>query len=472
MPKNRRFDNEGFLGLGVRHFQAFLIFFGISAAYALRANLSVALVAMTDNAANADFEQYDWHEKAKSVILSSFFWGYILTQVPGGALAKKYGGKMVLFYGISICSVLTILTPICAKIGGWQLVCALRVIQGLSQGLIFPSTHTLLSKWAPVEDRGNFTTYCYSGMQFGTMVMMATSGVIASSAMGWPGIFYLSGGLGVIWSIMWFIWGASTPAVSNLISLEEKKFIEQSVGLTSADTHSTAQLRTPWSKFLTSVPFFALLLTHSANSWGFWTLLTEIPSYMKNVYGVNIKSSALVSALPYLVNFLLCFVFSGISSVLDRNKCMSLNVSRKVFNSIGFWIPMVSLIVLGYVGANETSLAIALITVTIGINASTYLGFHGNHIDLSPNFAGILMGITNCAANIMSILAPLVVGVIVSDEKNPDQWHIVFFIASGFYFVGNLVFIIFGSTEVQSWNNPHPLPSLEIRNTAHLELQH
>lgn len=49
-----------------------------------------------------------------------------------------------------------------------------------------------------------------------------------------------------------------------------------------------------------------------------------------------------------------------------------------------------------------------------------FIGFHillqVNHIDLTPNFAGTLMGITNCTANCMSILAPLVVGFIVSDE--------------------------------------------------------
>lgn len=41
-------------------------------------------------------------------------------------------------------------------------------------------------------------------------------------------------------------------------------------------------------------------------------------------------------------------------------------------------------------------------------------------MNLAPNYAGTLMGITNCCANIMSIIAPLVVGLIVKDEVNDD----------------------------------------------------
>lgn len=41
--------------------------------------------------------------------------------------------------------------------------------------------------------------------------------------------------------------------------------------------------------------------------------------------------------------------------------------------------------------------------------------FQLNHMDLSPVYAGTLMGITNCLSNIMSFLGPLFVGVIVTD---------------------------------------------------------
>lgn len=347
--------------------------------------------------------------------MSSFFWGYVVTQVPGGQLAERCGAKILLFGGVLLCSLLNILTPLCAAYGGWQLLCGLRVIQGLCQGMIFPCTHTLLSKWAPVEERGRLGTYCYAGSQFGTVVMLASSGVIASSILGWPSIFYISGAAGVLWSIAWFFLGANNPSEHKTISPEERQFIEKSLGQSDDNAHKT-KIPTPWKRILTSLPFYALLIVHCAHNWGFWTLLTELPSYMKNVLGMDIKKNALLSALPYLVMCLLSFFFSFLADVLAKRQCISLSVSRKLFNTIGHWIPMVALIGLGYMTKDETHLAIILLTVAVGINSATYLGFQVNHIDLAPNFAGTLMGITNCAANIMSIIAPLIVGFVVTNE--------------------------------------------------------
>ncbi len=45
----------------------------------------------------------------------------------------------------------------------------------------------------------------------------------------------------------------------------------------------------PWRSILTSVPVWALVLTHMAQNWGFYTLLTELPTYMKNILHFNIK---------------------------------------------------------------------------------------------------------------------------------------------------------------------------------------
>ncbi|XP_023177805.2 putative inorganic phosphate cotransporter isoform X2 [Drosophila hydei] len=471
MVKNRRFEDEPAYGLGVRHWQTFLFFFALTVAYAQRVNLSVAIVAMTDaEAANPNFPEYDWAEKTKSLILSSFFWGYVITQVPSGQLARKFGGKITLLVGLSVCSVLNLLTPVFADWGSWQLVCALRVMEGLCQGVVFPSIHTLISAWVPPNERPVLGTCAYAGNQFGTIIMLATSGLLASSSIGWPSIFYISGGVGCVWSVFFYIWGASSPAEYKKISVEERKMIEMAQASECVSEQPKENLHTPWLSFFTSPAFLALIVAHSANNWGFWTLLTEIPSYMKNVLGKDIKSNALLSALPYFAMFCMSFVFSGIASQLNKRNCISTVTSRKLFNSIGLWVPMCALIGLAYVSAEQSNLAVVLLTITVGFNGACYLGFQINHIDLSPNFAGILMGITNCVGNIMSIIAPLLVGFIVTNEHDVEQWRVVFFIAAAIYLVGNGLFIIFGRASVQSWNDP---PAKPRRNsTPQVESQH
>ncbi|XP_037035941.1 putative inorganic phosphate cotransporter isoform X3 [Bradysia coprophila] len=452
MVQNRR-DDAGFFG--VRHCQVFLLFLCLTIAYGMRVNLSVAIVAMLDRqSANPDFEEFDWDESSKSLVLSSFFWGYIITQIPAGQLAERCGAKYLLLVAMSICSLLTTLTPLCASYGGWMALCALRVLEGLCQGVLFPSTHSLLSKWAPASERATLGTYCYSGSQFGTVVMLSISGILASSAMGWPSIFYFSGVAGGVWAIFWFIFGSNSPSEYRNISAEERAFIESAVETASTTDETKKRPPTPWLAMFTSLPFISLIIVHSAHNWGFWTLLTKIPAYMASVLGLDIKSNALLSALPYFAMMMMSYFFSYLSSVLVKTNWVPLQYSRKLFNSIGHWIPMIALVALGYVTSEQKNLAIGLLTLAVGINAATYLGFQCNHIDLAPNYAGTLMGITNCCANIMSIIAPLVVGVIVKEESNSDQWRIVFFISAGVYFVGNLLFVIFSKTNVQHWNEP------------------
>ncbi|XP_034476547.1 putative inorganic phosphate cotransporter isoform X3 [Drosophila innubila] len=445
---NRRFEDEG-SGLGERHVQMLLLFFGLMVAFAMRVNLSVAIVAMTE------LPEYNWSEQTKSLVLSSFFWGYVLTQVPAGVLARKFGAKATILTGLSTCSMLNLFTPMCAKLGGWQLLCAVRLLEGVCQGVLYPSYHTLISGWVPPRERASLGTYAYVGAQFGTITMLASSGMLASMA-GWSSIFYISGGAGCVWVAAYFQRGASSPGVSSCISDEERTLIEltQASEVATKSEQPKEDIPTPWMSFLTSPPFLALIATHCASNWGFWTLLTQIPSYMKNVLGKDIKANALLSSLPYVVMLVLSLFFVWVSKILQKKDSLSLSFSRKTFNTVGQYIPMILLVALGYVPHDQDILAVVILSLTIGISAAAQLGFMINHIDLSPNFAGVLMGISNGIANIMSIIGPLLVGIIVTDKQNANQWRLVFFIAAGFYLVGNGLFVIFGRANIQDWNDP------------------
>lgn len=282
------------------------------------------------------------------------------------------------------------------------------------QSFGYPCTHTLLAEWVPVSERGRLASMVYSGGPLGTVVMLAISGAIASSKIGWPGIFYVSGAFGLVWAVAWFIFGANSPNDSKLIKENEKIFLQNSIGSKKGSDSENKSI--PWKGIFTSVPFWALLFVHCCQNWGFWTLLTKIPTYMSTVLKFDIKSNALLSALPYFVLWCLSFVFSFVADYINNRQILSAGASRKLFNSIGHYGPMVMLIALGYVPKEKTDTAVALLTLAVGMNAGTYVGYLINHMDLSPNYAGVLMGLTNFVSNIVSIIAPLMVGVIVGDD--------------------------------------------------------
>lgn len=85
-----------------RYLVVFMSFLGFINIYTLRINLSVGIVAMTENRTvvysngTVTYEQYfNWSSKQQGLILSSFFYGYICTQFVGGVIASRIGGNIV-----------------------------------------------------------------------------------------------------------------------------------------------------------------------------------------------------------------------------------------------------------------------------------------------------------------------------------------------------------------------------------------
>lgn len=65
--------------------------------------------------------------------MAAFFYGYATTQLLGGTLSQRFGGKMVLLIGVLVTAVLTVLTPVLTVAGEFPALIALRVIEGIAE---------------------------------------------------------------------------------------------------------------------------------------------------------------------------------------------------------------------------------------------------------------------------------------------------------------------------------------------------
>ncbi|CAG4952631.1 unnamed protein product [Colias eurytheme] len=445
-------------GLGLRHVQTFLMFLAMLLAYSMRVNLSMAIVDMT----NRENEHYfDWSYSVQSLVLSSFFWGYVVLQIPAGVLARRVGGKVLITIAIAVNSLISLLMPFLANIGGWKVVCACRVLQGMTQGFVFPSTHYLISQWIPLEEKGILTTIVYAGGQLGIALQLTAAGFLAA-AWGWQAIFYANGILGLAWVVSYLIFGSSSPEQSKLISKAEFKYIQTSLGRVGEQKKYSP----PWKKIFTCVPYWAGIIAHGGQNWGFFTLMTEMPTYMAKVLNVKLTQNGLLSSLPYLAMWLLSFPLGMMTDFLIRRKWLSISNTRKLLNSIGLWGPALALIGLSYIPQGMGLAVVIMLTLTVAMNAGQYTGYPLIFIDLAPNFSSLLMGISNSLAGTISIIAPIVCGIIVKDETDPAEWRKVFFLASAIYFFSNLIFVLFTTSDRQSWNEPE-----EDNETKDMELQ-
>jgi MFS family permease len=186
---------------------------------------------------------FTWSEPEQSVVLGSYFWGYLLTQVPGGRVADLFGGKWVFFAAVVLHIVPTLLSPVCSA-AGYQYLIIMRVVEGLGGGVTFPAMNALVSKWAPPQERSSITSICLGGKDLvrgckghlsddalilvgtalGTVLSISSAGLIAD-LMGWEGVFYLHGGLSLVWCVMWVALVTNSPEDHPFISEAERDYI-------------------------------------------------------------------------------------------------------------------------------------------------------------------------------------------------------------------------------------------------------
>ncbi|XP_031343250.1 vesicular glutamate transporter 1-like [Photinus pyralis] len=432
-----------------RYVVAILTFFGFFNIYALRANLSIAIVAMTaktevvqENGTVAFIREFDWDSKVQGYVLSSFFYGYIVTQLVGGWMAAKFGGKHVFGIGIAVTGALTVVSPFVAK-QSVSLLIAVRILEGLFEGVTYPCVHAIWAEWAPPLERSRLAAIAFSGCYVGTVVAMPLSALLADT-LGWESIFYVTGGIALLWFVCWCIIIADSPTLDSRISDSELRYIQESLG--EQQVNRTA--KHPWRSIITSVPVWAIVVAHFTENWGFYTLLTQLPTFMKDTLNFELSSTGIVAAVPYLVVSITTQVAGHLADWLQEKKILNTTQVRKIFNCVAYIGQAVFLLLAGYL-LSPIGSTICL-SFAVGIGGLQASGFGVNHLDIAPQHASVLLGISNTVATIPGIVSPIVSGYIVT-TPTASEWQIVFIISSCIYVCGAIFYGVFASGELQPW---------------------
>ncbi|OQV14443.1 Sialin [Hypsibius exemplaris] len=450
-----------------------LSFLGFFNAYSLRVNLSVAIVAMvnvtvapsdagnttaidvcpsgnsTPSHSPTNNGGFDWDSNIQGVILGSFFYGYICTQFFGGWVSQRYGAKHPFGYAVLVSGALALLIPVAAKWHYGALI-AVRVLQGLFQGVCYPSMHTMMGKWAPPLERSRMVSFTYAGSQIGTVASLLLSGVLAEH-LGWESVFYFFGTSSILWYIFWLCFAFDSPNNHPRITEDERLYIIHAIGARS----EVEEAPLPWRGFFTSLPVWALCVANFGHNWGFYTLLTNIPTYLSKILHFSLETNGFFSALPYLVSAIIMIVSGFAADSLRERRILSTTSVRRVFQFVGQLLPSVCLVMLGYIGCN-LYVAVTLLTLAVGLDGITAAGYQVNHVDISPSHAGILLGISNTFGTIPGMVGPYVVGQLTKDPlgETIPQWRLVFFISAAIYMVTAIFFGVFASGELAAWETP------------------
>ncbi|HJY80211.1 MAG TPA: MFS transporter, partial [Candidatus Binatia bacterium] len=207
-----------------------LLFLSVVVLYMDRVNISVVAPVL--------MKELGWDPAVMGMVLSAFFVGYFLTQIPGGWLSDRWGAKGILGGAVAWWSLITMLTPFARTTSS---MLAVRVSLGLGEGMSPPCLYTSIARWVPVNERSRVAAFLASGMYVGLIIAFPLA-VWIMTHLGWPWVFYLFGFLGLVWSAIWCLAVTNNPEDHPRISPEELQFILQG-------QRSTPQAQVvPWSR--------------------------------------------------------------------------------------------------------------------------------------------------------------------------------------------------------------------------------
>ncbi|KAE8700183.1 putative anion transporter 6 [Hibiscus syriacus] len=298
-------------------------------------NLSVAIIPMS--------HQFGWNSSVSGLVQSSIFWGYALSQSPGGWLSKLFGGRKVLKIGVLAWSLATAIVPVLAV----------------------------------------FLFLLDSCLDYSCL-----------------GFWYVGIGEGVSPS-------AATDLIARSIPLEE------------------------WSR---------------AVSFVFGGL--SVGSVTGEELDLNLREAAWVSILPPLASIFVTSIAAQFADNLIANG-VETTTMRKICQAISLLSPATCMILSSLDLGLKPWEIVGILCCGLSLSSFALSGLYCTHQDISPEYASILLSITNTVGAVPGIVGVALTGFLLDSTHS---WGVPLFAPSiFFYLTGTIVWLAFASSKPQNF---------------------
>lgn len=330
------------------------------------------------------------------MVLSSFFLGYAIMQMPGGILADRFGAKRVLLIAVIVWSIFTGLTAVAWTLG---LMLVIRFLFGLGEGGFQPSASKIISTYYPENERSKVMSIMLSSGGIMSMLVPIISAVLLVT-IGWRAIFVIAGIIGAV--IVLLYW----------------KVIPKDKG--TEETHDAPMVKEIVGK-LVKMPFmWSLVVSYFTIYAVNWGLTSWIPKYLTDVRNLDLVSIGGLQVIPGII-MLLSMLISGY--VIDK-------IDLKISKYIGafFALLLAGFLLLMF---NATSISLFITYQCIVMFVMTFV------ILLLPSFilkkipaeyAGTAMGMANTGGQLAGFVTPTLIGLMVDafdGSYNAAVWMLV-----------------------------------------------
>ncbi|MDE3199588.1 MAG: MFS transporter, partial [Acidobacteriota bacterium] len=300
--------------LAVRYLLVFWLFVLSAIAFLDRTNISFAGTSI--------IRDYRIDNVQLGLIFSAFLVGYAAFQVAGGWLAGRMGPRRVLAAGVIWWGVFTALTAtIPTDIGNaLAILIGVRFLLGAGEAVVYPATNQFVAEWIPIQERGLANGIIFAGVGAGAGLTPPLL-VAVNRHYGWRASFWMCAVLGILAGIAWYLLARDTPEEHKSVKPAELKRIQAGRGLPDADAGTdgaVGKARVPWLRIFLSRQILTLTLSYFSFGYVAWVFFSWFYIYLVQVRGLDTKTSAFFSMLPFLAMTVCCLVGGAISDWLTQ----------------------------------------------------------------------------------------------------------------------------------------------------------
>jgi ACS family D-galactonate transporter-like MFS transporter len=388
----------------------FLCFLAIAVNYIDRANLAVAAPQIEKALGIGPAEM--------GFILSGFFWTYALMQMPFGWFVDRVGARIALPLAVGWWSVFTAMTAVTTSVAG---MFGCRLLLGVGEAGAYPSCTKLVSQWFPARERAIATSIFDSGSRVGSALSIPVVALIISSV-GWKAAFVVTGLLGVVWILGWFvIYRNPEPVDTNSAN-----------AAAPVPRASEARNRVTWGSLFRHRTLWGMMLGFFCLNFVIYFFITWFPSYLVQTRGFSLKSLGTLGMIPALVSIPGGWLGGYVSDALFR-RGWSLTAARKTCMVGGM---LLSSVITLSAFTSDIYLMLAFFGIAYGSLAFAAASIWSLPADVAPtpDHVASIGGIQNFASNLAGIVITTFTGVMVAMSKGSFTVPLV--VAGGFCFLG------------------------------------
>ena len=355
--------------------------------YIDRTNVSMALPAMS--------AELHMDPQQAGDAVGIFFWGYLLLQMPAGHLAQHWSAKKVvaiLLVAWGLCSVATGLVQTATQF--W----VMRLVLGLAEGGVWPAVLVLVAHWFPRAERARANAYWMMCLPLSVVISSPLSGWLLTH-WNWRVLLIVEGALPFVWLLVWLLMIDDFPKQAKWISVEEREYLERTLGAEAADTKP--QERVSYMAALLSPQVLILTAIYFLRNFGSYGSLFWLPTALGKAKKLSDLTLGNLITIPYILAAILMIVTAKSSDKTgERRAHMSLTFIVSGGSFLG------ALVTQGY-----PLLSFSLISVAVAAVYASLGPFWALPTETLPlKVVATAMGLINAIGNLGGYFGPVVVG--------------------------------------------------------------